>query len=376
MGAGWETTLVVCRLLLVGVFVVAGLTKLSDRVGTRTMFVEFGLPAALAKPLSVVLPVVEVAVAALLVPTISVVVGAAAAVVLLGAFLLLTVLTVARGHQADCRCFGQAHSSPVGGRTVVRNGALLAVAGVVLWGARDGSVPSATGWWTAMSGAQRLGLVAGIVVAGLAVVGTWIVLNLLSQQGRLLLKVEAIERDLSEARGAAAPPVPPVPVAPDFTLPGLDGRAVTLGDLWALGSPLLLVFTDPKCVSCRALLPDVVAWQRDYGDRLTVVPISRGPAAANRAWASAAGLSMLLLQEDHEVETAYGVDATPSAVGITPTGFLASPVVAGTDGIRALMDRVIAALQAQARAETSVGHGHGAHHHDHGGVTAETSMAQ
>jgi len=360
----------------VGVFVVAGLAKLTDRAGTRTMFGELGFPAALAKPLSIVLPVVELTVAALLVPTISVVAGAAAAVALLGMFLLLTLLTVARGRQADCRCFGQAHSSPVSWRTVVRNGALLAVAGVVLWGARDGSVPSPMGWWAPMTGAQRLGLLAGLVVAGLAVVATWIVLNLLSQQGRLLLKVEALERDLSAAREAAAPQAPPVPVAPDFSLPGLDGRTVSLGDLRALGSPLLLVFTDPKCVSCRALLPDVVAWQRDHGDRLTVVPISRGTAAANRAWANAADLSMLLLQKDHEVETAYGVDATPSAVGITPTGFLASPMVAGTDGIRALMERVIAALQAQARAETSNGHGHGGHHHGHGGVTVENSMAK
>jgi len=186
--------------------------------------------------------------------------------------------------------------------------------------------------------------------------------------------VEALERDLTDSREPA--PVP-VPVAPDFSLSDLDGRTVTQGELRTSGRPLLLVFTEPECASCRALLPNVAAWQRDLGDRLTVVPISRGATAANRERASAAGLRMLLVQDDREVETAYGVDAMPSAVGITPTGFLASPMVAGTDAIRDLMEHVIAALQSQAGSVPGNGNGHGmTHGHSHGGRAATDRIAQ
>ena len=58
-----EVALLVARLLLAGVFLVAGVAKLADRAGSRQAIVDFGLPARLATPLGIVLPLAELAVA-------------------------------------------------------------------------------------------------------------------------------------------------------------------------------------------------------------------------------------------------------------------------------------------------------------------------
>ena len=56
-----EVALLVARLLLAGVFLVAGVAKLANRAGSRQAIVDFGLPARLATPLGIVLPLAELA---------------------------------------------------------------------------------------------------------------------------------------------------------------------------------------------------------------------------------------------------------------------------------------------------------------------------
>jgi uncharacterized membrane protein YphA (DoxX/SURF4 family) len=73
----------VARLLLAGVFAIAGLAKLADRSGSRQAVIDFGLPSSYAGPLSILLPLVELAVAAALIPTSTAVWGAIGALVLL-----------------------------------------------------------------------------------------------------------------------------------------------------------------------------------------------------------------------------------------------------------------------------------------------------
>ena len=51
--------LLVARLLLAGVFALAGATKLLDRSGCRRSLADFGIPPRLTAPVSVALPVVE-----------------------------------------------------------------------------------------------------------------------------------------------------------------------------------------------------------------------------------------------------------------------------------------------------------------------------
>src|SRR3712207_7952948 len=103
--------LFVARVLLAGVFFVAGLSKLADRAGSRQAIIDFGLPALLATPLGILLPLAELAVAAALIPASTAWWGALGAVALLLLFIVGISINLARGRKPDCHCFGQLHSS-------------------------------------------------------------------------------------------------------------------------------------------------------------------------------------------------------------------------------------------------------------------------
>jgi uncharacterized membrane protein YphA (DoxX/SURF4 family) len=122
----------VLRLILAGVFVVAGVAKFLDRPGSRRAIVEFGLPAWTAPPVAVLLPLAEITVALLLLVPRTVTVGAAGALSLLLAFTVGIAWNVARGRHPDCHCFGQLYSAPAGPSTLVRNGLLALAAGAVV----------------------------------------------------------------------------------------------------------------------------------------------------------------------------------------------------------------------------------------------------
>jgi uncharacterized membrane protein YphA (DoxX/SURF4 family) len=64
-----NAALLIESLVLGGVFLVAGLSKLPDRPGSRQALMDFGVPAPLATPLKILLPLAEFAVAATLIPS-------------------------------------------------------------------------------------------------------------------------------------------------------------------------------------------------------------------------------------------------------------------------------------------------------------------
>jgi uncharacterized membrane protein YphA (DoxX/SURF4 family) len=104
-----DTVLLLARLLLASVFALAGLAKLADRDGSRQAIIDFGLPAALATPLVLLLPLAELAVALALVPAWSAWWGAVGALTLLMLFVLGISINLARGRKPECHCFGQLH---------------------------------------------------------------------------------------------------------------------------------------------------------------------------------------------------------------------------------------------------------------------------
>jgi peroxiredoxin len=336
------------RLFLAAVFAVAGLAKLSDRAGWRRAVREFGVPARLVAPVALLVPFAEFATAATLLPTASARWGALGALALLGAFSAAIAAQLARGHRPDCHCFGNLRSAPVGRSTLLRNGVLAAVAGLVVWGGRgdagrgvtDGlgglSVPS---WLVAST--------AVLVLAGLGLEG-WLILNLLRQNGRILLRLDALDagRVTRPGGGTAPPPTPTagLPIgtpAPDFSLRGVYGETLTLASLQAGHEPLLLLFTDPTCAPCSGVLSEVGRWQRECGCRLSIAVISRGDATANRASSDAHRVRNLLLQRDDEVARMYRSAGTPSAVLIGADGRIGSPVVGGADAIRSLVAQAV-----------------------------------
>lgn len=108
------------------------MAKLMDRRGARQSIAAFGVPRRVVTPLATVLPVAEIAVAVALVANATAVVGALGALVLLGAFIAGIALSLKRGHQPDCGCFGQVRSAPVGWKTLVRDGVLALLAALVV----------------------------------------------------------------------------------------------------------------------------------------------------------------------------------------------------------------------------------------------------
>jgi peroxiredoxin/membrane associated rhomboid family serine protease len=340
------------RLLLALVFAVAGAAKLADREGSRQAIVDFGVPSALAALLGLLLPLAELAIAATLLPASTAWWGAMGALALLSVFVVGITYNLARGRKPDCHCFGQLHSAPAGWKTLARNGVLAVVAAFVLWAGYDGGAgPSALAWLGAVSTAQLVGLLGGVLVLALLAGQWWFLVHLLQQNGRLLVRLEALEASLA-AGGSVAPSQNGTPVhqaeglpvgseAPDFNLSGLHGETLTLEALRSSGKPVMMLFTDPGCGPCNALLPEVGRWQEEHTQKLTLALVSRGEVEENKTKAQEHGLTNVVLQKDWEVSEAYEVRGTPSAVLISPDGKVASPVSGGAEGIRGLLSYAV-----------------------------------
>ena len=200
-----DAALLIARLVLGAVFILAGVAKLSDLKGSRKAIIEFGLPAVLASPLALLLPLAELGVGAALIPASSAWWGALGALGLL-LFEVGISVNLARGRKPDCHCFGQLHSAPAGWKTLARNGVLAAIAGFVLWAGYEGGVgPSAISWLGALSAAQLLSLVGGVVVLSLLAGQWWFLVHLLRQNGRLLVRLEAVEASLATDASVVRP---------------------------------------------------------------------------------------------------------------------------------------------------------------------------
>jgi thiol-disulfide isomerase/thioredoxin len=194
----------------------------------------------------------------------------------------------------------------------------------------------------------------------------WFLVHVLRQNGRLLVRVEALETSLG-VNGAGVPfgngtqqasGLPVGSEAPRFSLEGLHGETPTLESLRSSGNPVMLLFTDPGCGPCNAMLPEVGRWQEEHAHKLTVSLISRGEVQENKTKAQEHALKNVVLQKGWEVSESYEVRGTPSAVLISADGKVASPVAGGAEGIRGLLSYAVgerAQLPMQPRQHQSEG---------------------
>ena len=309
------------------------------------------------------LPLVEAVIAIGLVPASSAVAAAAAALALLATFVVLISVQLARGRRPDCHCFGQLHSAPVGLGTLVRN-LVLAGGAVVVIAAGGGK--TMTAWWDGLSATGRMGFAVAGSLGFLVLAEAVVLWKLFVRYGKLLVRVEDLE-----ASGSMAAPGSGAPagmghaigaVAPPFALEGLHGETITLAALCARSRPTLLLFTDPQCGPCGALIPEIVSWQRALESRMTLTIVSRGSAADNVAKFSTAGVVGVLLQRDREVSDAYLSPGTPSCVVVDADGAIASELAVGADPIRRLVRDVSGVPSAPvAFMNGSDGHAHDPH---------------
>ena len=189
------------------------------------------------------------------------------------------------------------------------------VASFVVWQGQTNAGVSALNWIGALTVAQSIAIIVGAAIMALLVAEGWFLVQLLRQQGRLLVRFDAVEARLltngmAPAPGAVAASqqaagLPVGTPAPPFALSGLYGETLTLGALLAFQKPVLLIFSDPGCGPCTALLPDIGRWQREYAPTFTVALISRGTPETNRTKVAVHGVTHVLLQQDRELAQAY-----------------------------------------------------------------------
>ena len=328
-------------------FLIAGVAKLADSDRSEYL-ISFGVGRWLAVSGGVALPIAELGLAGLLLPRSTAWWGAWGALGLLGAFIAVIALNLARGRTPDCHCFGQLHSAPAGKATLVRNIVLAGVAVLVLARGARHVGPSAIAWAGQLSAAVWSGVAGGVLLAFVLATGGRLLLGLLRSHGTLLLRIDALEVQLAEhgivlaTRDSRRPLGLSVgTLAPMIELLALDGSRTTIADLRRPGLPILLIFSDPSCGPCKALLPRMPDWQRNHSNQVTVALITRGDADENRAQSLKHGISNVLLQRDQEAAHAFEVPGTPGAVVIGPAGNISSPVVMGAEAIEQLLASVI-----------------------------------
>lgn len=338
-----EFLLLFARLLLTVVFFVAAIAKLFDLKASRKAVSDFGVSTWLANPIGVALPIAELLVATLLLPKMSSWWAAVGALVLLLVFIVAISVNIAQGRKPDCQCFGQIHSQPIGWPTLIRNGALALCAALIVSVGRDNPGLSGVAWLRALSRAEEVALVIAVVLVVTAVTEGWLLLHVIRQHGRVLLRMDALEQKLSAAAPApnALPQAPNgLPIgapAPSFELPTLNGDKLSLAVLCQHRTSVLLIFSDPNCGPCTVLLPDIARWQRDNADHLQIALVSRGAERANRTKAIANTLKNVLLQKDREVAQQYQANGTPAAVLVRADGTIGSRVVMGSQAITELV---------------------------------------
>lgn len=182
-------------------------------------------------------------------------------------------------------------------------------------------------------------IVFGTVLPWLLIaIGTWLAYQLVRQNGRILLRLEAIEQELgSDARGRAgakrqeAGGLPLGTVAPNFELPDLMGVRRKLSEFRQKN--VLLVFFNPQCGYCTKMAADLAALSTEGGDQRAVpVVVTTGDAEENRKLVEHHGIRCLvLLQEQMEVAAKYGAQGTPMGYRIDGAGRIASELAVGAE---------------------------------------------
>ncbi|WP_169813173.1 MauE/DoxX family redox-associated membrane protein [Nocardia jejuensis] len=328
----------VARLGLAVVFGLSAFGKLGDLSGARKAVGEFGVPLRWVPAVTWVLPMLEASIAVALLPRWTAPWAGALAVLLLMVFTLAVLRLLRQGKRPVCSCFGAVGATPIGPRTLVRNGLMLALAATVTAAsiARP-RVPAA------LPVDHTVGLTILAVLAGYLF---WLTGELLALRRRLDQQV------LSTLGGEG---LPVGAVAPEFELLRTGGGRTDLAELLSPGRHLLLVFVHPGCEMCAALARELPRWRSRTSEALTIAVLGNGDVAEHAVWGErqALGDIPVLVQQGNEAALRYRVRGTPSGVLISADGRVAAPVARGAMAVRDLI------VQAKRTGLQSNSHGNG-----------------
>ena len=172
----------------------------------------------------------------------------------------------------------------------------------------------------------------------LIAVGAWLGYQLVRQNGRILLRLEGIEKQLGP-RGGTKPRTPAdspggLPVggaAPDFELPDLAGVRHKLSEF--RGNDLLLIFFNPKCGFYSKMAEDLASLPIDgTNGRPIPLVVTTGDVEENRRLIEQFGIrGPVLLQEQMEVAHQLRAQGTPMGYRIDAQGRIASELTVGAE---------------------------------------------
>jgi peroxiredoxin len=185
-----------------------------------------------------------------------------------------------------------------------------------------------------------LGIAAAFVIVLLLAYGA-LLQQMLRQQGRLLTRVDDLERRLAGSFPGSTQNGHPPGLAvgasfPPFQLPDFTGDMHGLDDL--AGKRALLVHWNPSCGFCEQIAPDLAALQNALRKRdVELVLASYGDVESNRRLASDHDLEcrVLLLDGSLELEPFKGL-GTPAAYLLDERGRVAEPLALGAVDVPAL----------------------------------------
>jgi peroxiredoxin len=191
-----------------------------------------------------------------------------------------------------------------------------------------------------------IAIVLNIVLPWLLIaLGAWLGYQLVRQNGRILLKLESIEKQLRLRAGTKQHEAARLPAglllgaaAPDFELPDLAGVRRKLSQF--RGKEVLLIFFSPQCGFCTKMAADLAALSGDGAEgRAVPVVVTTGDAEENRKLVQQFGIRcVVLLQEKMEVASMYCAQGTPMGYRIDAEGRIASELAVGAESILALAD--------------------------------------
>jgi peroxiredoxin len=191
--------------------------------------------------------------------------------------------------------------------------------------------------------------VLGLVVSGLAAV----LFQVIKQQGRLLLRLDQLEKHLGLSAGQAIergtvalqaqdPEGLPVGTAlPDFELPDLEGRRIALEGF--RGRRVLLVNWSARCGFCDLIAPELAKLEPELEKAgVQLLLVSSGTEEAERESAGEHGLkSPILFQKDTNALEAFAHQGTPSAYLLDEEGKVARPLAVGSTDVLALAEALM-----------------------------------